>query len=368
MTPLQKFIIENGVEAVERLGINVYRHPDLPLVGFKYSQIESPKTDEVVRWARGTVLEDVTWNLIAQPFVRFFNWGEHQEEMTRFNWNGCSCTSKEDGSLIICYWYRGEWHVNTSGSFGLGKVQRIGEQSWRDLFWETFATNGGKKRNLVSVDDGLTRPTTYIFELCTPINKVVRTYAKPTLFLLGVFSGDEEIDPYEVCAVSDLIGIKRPHRFDFRSADHAQDYLREQAMTDPTFEGIVARDVRGTRFKIKSDSYVALHRLKDNNNIARTDRLIEIALASEQDEVLTYFPELADEFGKVKARLDAEYAGLCEVWERYKSAPDQKSFAMAVKAHQYSGLLFQARKAPPATLEALWRSSGDAIIKRWSGK
>lgn len=357
MTPLQKYVSEHGVEAVAKLGIQSYRHPTLPLVGFKYTQWDSEKTNEVVRWARGTVLEDKTWKLVAQPFVRFFNWGEDPAEMAKFDWSNCECTEKADGSLIIAYNYHGEWQVNTSGSFGFGKVQQIGNQNWRELFWSTFYACGGNKAALLG-------DRTYLFELCTPINKVVRMYAKPTVYLLSTFIDDKEV---HCGAHADDISIGIPELHEFSSADHVQVFLRERAQSDPTFEGIVARDSSGTRFKIKNSSYLALHRLKDNNNIARTDRMIEIALAGEQDEVLTYFPELTDEFNKVKERLDAELNQLTTAWRTHMHLETQKDFAMAVKALPYSSIMFQARKTGQP-IDAIWRASGDAIIKRWKGK
>jgi hypothetical protein len=73
-TPLQAYLRSvtkehNAGLALELLttkyGINVYKHPTLPLVGFKYNQIESPKYDPIVRWSRGTVLEYETWNIVA---------------------------------------------------------------------------------------------------------------------------------------------------------------------------------------------------------------------------------------------------------------------------------------------------------------
>ena len=80
LTALQEYVIANGYEKIgEELGISAYEHPTLPLVGFKYSQIDSPKTHPVVRASRGTVLEKGTWKLVAHPFTRFFNYGENLE-------------------------------------------------------------------------------------------------------------------------------------------------------------------------------------------------------------------------------------------------------------------------------------------------
>jgi hypothetical protein len=349
MTPLQKHVKENGVDSLSALGIKVCEHPTLPLVGFKYNQITSPKTDEVVRWSRGTVLEKDTWALVAQPFRRFYNFGEGcAEDMQNFDWSNCSITSKEDGSLCILYYYRGEWHVNTSGSFALLQYDQLKSETWRDLFWRTFDAIGGKKNQLME-------SLTYIFE-------IVRQYS-PTLYLLGVFFGSNEWHWDEVEKQSKSINIPMPEQHTFKSIVQVEDYLTERAKTDATFEGVVLRDHNGIRFKVKSASYVALHHLK--GGISRTSRLIELALSNEGDEVLTYFPEIRAEFDAVRERLKTEFETLNTIWEKHKTIQDQKTFALAVKDKKYSSVLFTARKTGKP-LDELWRGSSELIINRWT--
>jgi hypothetical protein len=68
MLNLQKYLRAGKTpeDLKEELGIKFYEHPSLPLVGFKYHQIDSPKTNEIVRECRGIVLEKNTWNLVAK--------------------------------------------------------------------------------------------------------------------------------------------------------------------------------------------------------------------------------------------------------------------------------------------------------------
>jgi tRNA splicing ligase len=96
MLALQEFLHAKGIDKLQsKLKINVYRHPTLPLVGFKYNQIDSPRTHPVVRECRGIVLEDKTWKLVAKPFNRFFNVGEVPDEFAEFNWGRFTCVNKE---------------------------------------------------------------------------------------------------------------------------------------------------------------------------------------------------------------------------------------------------------------------------------
>lgn len=368
MLELQRYLREQGTpeSLSEELGIGSYFHPSLPLVGFKYSQINSPKYHPIVRESRGVVLESGSWNLVAKPFHRFFNVGEDVEAYQAFDWSDFHCTTKEDGSLIILYHYDGEWHANTSGSFGLGEVGNGSSRTWRDLFWGSAELCGPELReNYV-----------YIFELCSPLNKVIRLYPKPVAYLLSIFrlSGDEhdEFSPEAVDMEARMIETPRPERHRFQSHAEITAFLEAKSQTDKTFEGVVIRDRYGVRFKIKSESYLRLHHLHDNGNIFNPKRLIPIVLAGEQAEVVSYFPEVQEFLKAVEDDLEKEFAELTELWQRTWKAESQKDFALSiVKATPYSGILFTLRKIhgmiqTENLLREQWNRSEDVILKRYA--
>lgn len=347
------------------LGIRVYRHPTLPLVGFKYSQLESPKTHPVVRDARGIVLEDGTWNVVAKPFRRFFNAGEDQENFAKFNWSNFTATSKEDGSLILVYFYAGEWHVNTSGSFGLDQCYFSG-RTWRELFWEVSGIDRGRR------DYGRLDPDfTYIFEMWTPFNKVIRVYPEPSVFLLSAFDNRDchEVHVSTADYVASHLRVRRPQHYHFTSMDDIAAFLLDREATDKTFEGIVIRDDANERYKVKSKTYLALHHLFDNGNVFNPKRLVPLALAGEIDEVLAYLPEIKPQLTSVQAKLDSEFAELQSLWHETKAIDSQKEFAQAIVPRTpFSSLLFKLRKQygeqpPVGALDAAWRSSAELIVK-----
>lgn len=351
----------NTLESLtEELGINVYRHPELPLVGMKYSQINSPKTHPIVRDCRGIVLEYGTWNVVAKPFRRFFNAGEDQENFERFDWSDFTVTTKEDGSLILLYHYRGEWHVNTSGSFGLGECGFSGK-TWRDLFWETA------KLDRTMLDE----ECTYIFELCTPYNRVIRSYPAPVAFLLSVFRTPtlEEASVSHADRIASVLGVPRPEHHHFGSMDEITGYLREMETRDRTYEGVVVRDSRDERFKVKTQTYLALHHLVDNGNLYNPKRLVPLILAGETDEVVAYLPDVKPHLDRVAEAMDREYAALASLWRRCWPIESQKDFALSVvKQTPFSGLLFQLRKELGANqtetaLRDKWRGSAELITK-----
>lgn len=339
-------------------GINTYKHPTLPLVGFKYDMIDSDKSksDPVVRSARGTVLELETYNLVALPFYRFFNYGEH-EESRHFNWGKFTSITKEDGSLMIVYFYNNEWHVNTSGSFGLSECNFSGK-TWRELFWDT-----------AKIDTSLlNKDCTYIFELCTLYNKVVRLYPESKVYLLGVNS-NITLDEYStgwVVSEAVRIGVETPEIHSFICYADVENFLAQKETTDPTFEGLVLRDSNDIRVKVKSKTYLALHHLHDNGNIANPKNIVEFLLKSEKDEILTYFPEMREQVEAVESKLDTELNTLIQIWEDTKEIESQKDFALAIiPKTKFNGILFQIRrdKGDIHLLRKIWSESGIQICK-----
>jgi len=76
--------------------------------------------DPLVRHCRGIIFDaydhDYPHRIVALPFSKFFNYGEggihYPSEGARLE----SVYEKVDGSLGICFYWKGKWHVTTRGS------------------------------------------------------------------------------------------------------------------------------------------------------------------------------------------------------------------------------------------------------------
>lgn len=104
-------------ELVDTGYLNRQKHPSKDLYILKYSrncQYEK-KWDEITLMARGLVV-DGDYNIIARPFKKFFNIEEHNISELPLK-EGFEVFEKMDGSLGIVFFYEGEWHMATSGSF-----------------------------------------------------------------------------------------------------------------------------------------------------------------------------------------------------------------------------------------------------------
>lgn len=325
-----------GLGALEELSIRINRHETDGRVILNYSQIESPKENEIVRECRAlTISED--GELIARSFERFFNWGEALEITKNFEWDHpFKAWDKEDGSLIVFFYYKGEWRVQTRNSFAEALIEKC-PYTWRQVFYQaldktSFMRHERSFRNL-----------TFVMELCSPYNRVVREYNESTLFLLAIFHGYVELSDQHVDQTALVTNIIRPKEHVFKHYEDAASYISEVAENDVTFEGVVLKDSRGLRLKIKNPEHVRLARIFDNGNIFLPKYLVPIMLAGELDEFAVYFPEIYKTAQEYQQKIDRALEEVNELWTKHKDKPSDKYFALGVKNSKYSSILFNAR-------------------------
>jgi len=331
---VQDFLRKQSLEKLEEYyGIKNTRHEDGRVI-LNYSQIDSAKhkTAPIVRECRGLVLDSNNdWALVARSFTRFFNLGETDDDKN-FDWSDFCGFHKEDGSLITVYSWQGEMHLNTRNSFGHGEVGSSG-MTWRELF--TLACPNWRE-----LDPSLT----YCFELCSRYNKIVRDYEKPTAFLLSVFDAHDELSRGQVLCEELVEGIEFASHEVFASEEEVLSAVKQMEADDPTFEGYVLRDRNNLRIKCKSSSYLSLHRLSNNGNIAHVKNILPLIMNGELDEVLTYFPEMKTRIDAVKTAVEQIKEEVNNYWFCFWDEKNQKKFALAVKDCKLSCYLFSARK------------------------
>jgi len=339
----------------EDLRIKFLFHENLPLVILNYNHIDSPKFDPIVCECRGLVLNTNDWSLVARSFPRFFNWGEHLDGMKKFDFSNFTVESKEDGSLIIIYFFNNEWRVNTRGSFANELIQ------FQSFTWEQAICKSLQLSCLQDLDKSLDRNLTYVCEFVSPWNKIVRSYKNPKLFLLAVFRDTEELnDIKDFSKIFNLVD-----RYYFSSIEEIKTFLKNKSNEDPTFEGVVICDKQKNRWKIKSPSYLGLHKIRgEGDKLFNPKHLLPFALRKEKDELLTYFPEVADQYYKITSLVSENYDKLLCIWKKYKDIESQKEFALKIKNENFSSLLFDIRKkyGPKQEEQHLLKAFTDAEV------
>lgn len=332
--------------------IGASHHPTLPIFNLNYG-LDTPKLHPFSIECRSLCL-DKNFDLVARAFPRFFNLHEALEINDKFVWDSFIADEKTDGSLIKYFNYRGQWIVSTRSGFGDNNVEDSGV-TFSELFYKAFDPDDAKN---------LSEHVSYVFELVSPLNKVVREYPETRLYLLAAYQGEIEMSSLYCDKIAQLISCHRPQKYEFRSANQIYDFIRKVEISDPTFEGLVIRDFNGLRIKIKSTSYLALHRLRgEGKNRFSPKYLVPLLLANDVDELVSYFQEVKDTVDQVRDRLELHETRICDLWEKVKGIESQKDFALAIKNETpFTGMLFTARKNGIHPRE-VWKASPDLICK-----
>lgn len=326
---LQDFIISHKDNWEELLTTEPYFlkiKKDNGLVIFSYNQIKSDFSNPIVREARGVILEEKNWNIVAYAFNKFFNFGEVYAD--EIDWSSAVVTSKEDGSIMKVFYYDGAWRVATNNNIDAYNTPL--ESGKYSTFGQLFNVAA---RNSHLNYDRLDVRYTYIFELCSAFNQIVVPYEEPKLFHIGtrnnITGQEEEID----------IGVEKPRVYKLASLE---DCISLAKTFDFTQEGFVVKDKNYNRIKIKSEDYVKAHHLVNNNNI-NIERAIALIRTNETQEFLNYFPQYLDfiqdinnKIIKLKRILD---------WELGKAINnlylDRKEFAEKAKKSKIPSIWFK---------------------------
>jgi hypothetical protein len=360
MLAVQEYLKSKSfVELQAELAIHVSLHDTLPLAILNYDQIDSPKTNPIVRECRGLVLNSEDYSIVARSFPRFFNWGEVADEMPLFNWGKAQAAEKVDGSLVLFYYFNGEWRVNTRGSYANASMfntewQANYHKMPQDFSWRQGILRALGVENLSELN--LDPKLTYVGEFCSLWNKVVREYNTPCVYLLSCFEGEEEVGPQPS-------PFKSVQLFDLCNADDVINYVTVHP--ESTFEGCVVKDEANRRWKIKNPRYLSLHKMKGANGEAlyNPSTLMPFILEGEGGELLSVYPELTECFEHYKAKVNSAYNELEALWAETKNIVVQKEFAMSIIGKTpFTGVLFTARKMN-LSIKEVWQKNADGIVK-----
>jgi RNA ligase len=339
---IQKYLREKGLDAaVEAFKLEVNK--DGSLVQLNYGMFESPRESQECCECRGLILDSARdFEVVAFPFYRFFNEGEGPA--AKIDLANAVLQEKRDGSLLQLFWhpYRQCWQPATRGRIlADGTVGKNGAKTFAQLFW-------GAASAYEMTEDNLNPDLCYVFELTGPENRVLTSYAKAELCLIGIRNlktlneyGNNALDEF-----AKIFNVPRPKQYTFNSRDDI-----EKILTDfkPTEEGFVLVDysnqVNGNfpRIKIKNPRYLALKNLlgAGDDDLLNSKRLVELIQSGDMQEVLTYFPEyskqiqtMQENLDKLGSEFDFEYSNIRNLGN------DRKTYAAEAKKYRYPAVLF----------------------------
>lgn len=239
------YVREEGMPSITNL-VRPFFHPTLPLIGLNYTQVAHNTLHlhregwtPVLRLCRGIVF-DRRAALVAFPFPKFFNYGEMHG--MRLPEGPFVATLKEDGHLLIIFWYKGQLIGTTRGSFvsrtavTANELLKGFEADWRDKFPSTV---------------------TLLAEFIHPDTHVIVDYGDLVEFRVnGVYNNRSYLD-YEypkMAAFAAELGLPVVAKWEGNSFADLMAYVKDTEYRN--IEGFVARWPNGERLKFKCAGYI----------------------------------------------------------------------------------------------------------------
>lgn len=217
------------------------------LVLFNYTDFTTYERawDEYTMSARGIIFEKDTGKIVARPFKKFFNIGEHETTfLPNLPKTQYHIHEKLDGSLGIIYFYDGKWDIATRGSFTSDQANYARLNLLPKYAFEKSSLQW-----------------TLLTEIIYPENKIVVNYSgRSELVLLGVINKTTQRSlPGEMLKeISDAICIPLAKNY-----SHTIEQCIELKSTLPKDdEGFVVHWPEcDTRIKIKGDEYMKIAKI-----------------------------------------------------------------------------------------------------------
>jgi len=320
----------------------------------KYSQVDSDFTCDIVRECRGIIIDEA-YNPVCVPFFKFANYGEPYAD--KIDWATARVEEKIDGSLIKVWNYKGNWIVSTNGTIFAenANIDSVCDYKHRGHFSNYAELFNAAVSNAGLDLDSLNPQYTYMFELCSPYNRVVAPHHEIKIYHIGTRDNttlrELEID----------IGIPKPKTY---HCNDMNDLIEMASKLKYSEEGYVVKDGDYRRVKVKSPSYVAAHYLINNMN---DKKLLELLRKNETAEFLAYFPEYEEFIDNLRRKISALEAHVNDTLKkRFDNLhfETRKDFAAVAMKTDYPGFFFSyfdKKVSTPA--EWIWTMSNDKILK-----
>ena len=285
-THIGRFIAEhdNWKEVLSGEPYNLKISVDQGYVLFKYDMRNADFSYPIVREARGIIFKLSEWEYpVCHPFNKFFNYGETFSNDV--DWNTAVVTEKIDGSLMKLWFDDNTWHLSTNGSIDAYKAFfNDGDITFGELFEKALSFNG---ITFIELTSGLDRSCTYMFELISPLSRIVIPYKTTDIYYLG-FRNKWTDKEYPFFYQSHNTGIpkniKTPKVYKMNTLSQVLSASAELPWDE---EGYVVCDKLCNRVKIKSPQYVLAHYHLTNKAVSFKN-FIQIVVRGEVEEFKRY--------------------------------------------------------------------------------
>lgn len=249
----------------------------------KYDIRTADFSSPIVREARGIIFKVGEWEYpVCHPFNKFFNYGETFSDDV--DWNSAVVSEKIDGSLMKL-WFDDKWHLSTNGSIDAYKTTfNDQDNTFGELFETALLYNG---ITLTELTRDLNTNYTYMFELVSPISRIVIPYETTDIYYLGCrnkFTDKEYPFFSKDINIGFTKNIKTPKVYKMNTLSQV---LTASADLPWDEEGYVVCDRLCNRIKIKSPKYVLAHYNLTNRAVSFKN-FVQIVVQGEVEEFKQY--------------------------------------------------------------------------------
>ena len=357
-----EYLKTHGIaELVNEFNIKIKSYPEHNLVVLNYDQIESSKSEPIVMECRGLILshEGNNWYVVSRSFDRFFNYGEQPDTQSHLDFSKAVLQEKIDGSLIRIYNYKGVWNIATRGTaFAESEVNGF-DVTFKQLVFKALDVDNEDAFQLIC-ENSLNPNITYIFEITSVENRVVKRYSGYKLYFLAA-----RVNKYHYSFVTEQekgwakkLGAWLPKQYYFNTIEECLETAKHLKDLD---EGYVLYQDNIPVCKIKSPVYVLAHHLRGEG--LNPKRISQLVLSGEAEEYLTYFENDKDIINPYQEGLKKLYSELTYTFKNIKGIESQKDFALAVKDFKYSSVMFSCRKLNKNPIEVFENMSENYKIE-----
>ena len=262
--------------------------------------------------------------IMARPMEKFFNLNETPFTMNLDFSKVQHIALKADGSLISSF-------VDKDALFFKSKTSMISDQALAASALIRREEHDKLYRRLLELGQA---GYTVNMEYVAPTNRIVLAYQEAQLIILNVRHNEtgEYNDFAEIFADS----VLRPYMTEtYAKPEDMQEFI-DSTYNDEGIEGYVVYMSDGTKFKLKTKWYVALHHTKDS--ITNNERLFNAVALGSSDDLRTMFTDDEYSLGKILAFEEAFLSNIGrmtrEVLQAYEDLRHEDRRNYAVKGQE----------------------------------
>ena len=307
--------------------------------------------DELVRDARGIIIDIKNLRIVCYPFTKFGNYYESYAD--EIDWSTAQIQEKVDGSIVKLYRYNHEWHWATNSCIDAADAIIQGtSRSFLDVIHDAI-----NYQDICELYDTLDKHKTYIFELVSPETKVVIDYQYPMLYHIGTRSNLTGVE------YNTNLGIEQPQLYNIDNVNLEEViqkaiHLNNEGLVQ--HEGFIVVDGDFNRIKVKNPEYLQLHHNISRSILTKRDA---IQIIRDNDEETIHSIGLKSRLDVVFKFYQWQYAKFCYELDDYIYLKrgiythiykgDRKAFAQNVINDKFKTFAFKAIDNMTATTDQI---------------